>query len=227
MAENLDISRACCFAIRNLYNILLLWYTFVSHVYNKLTQAFSRWYNGYILETSYGSTPVMVAHQEQYQGLKQPLLEKIGNPILVRLFGIGHHTTTVEGADKATGLFLERAKEYVKIIEGELIDANPETEQALRHLCERGMKIEIITGPDISEHNKKLLLELGLDLYQLRERPPIHFSILDGKHLKVEEYHVPDQQKRRFYIKYHADLTSIDYLVALFETLKSKAVPVV
>lgn len=98
-----------------------------------------------------------------------------------------------------------QAKHSIKIVAGEL-DAqfyeHPEIIKELEKAIERGVKVEVITGPSLDLKTVQIpkWAEQGkLHLYKLRERPELHFIVVDGEHARLEEFHTTKQRERRAY----------------------------
>lgn len=114
----------------------------------------------------------------------------------------------------------------IRIVAGELdpfFYTNPNTLQILEAAIKRGVIIEVIHGPAVSEKSKEALAALGISLYGRSSRPAVHFSVVDGKHARVEEPHVGGEQEGRHqYIKYDTAFLGAS-LEAHFAELKAEA----
>ena len=145
--------------------------------------------------------------------------------IFLRLFGIHYHAGNIERINQATWEFFGLATSSIRIVAGELTNlfySDPRTLQALEKAREKGVCVEIVHGPARDENVAALLQARGVKLYMLDERPRIHFTIVDGKHAKVEDFHEPGQVNRVYYIKYNTEYLAAS-LEEKFATLKAKA----
>ena len=127
-----------------------------------------------------------------------------------------HNETLEDGIVLTTALF-NRAKSRIKIVSGKLnhdFYMDSRVQQALRRALRRGVHIEIIFGPDIDKRYfekkdlpelKELIKKCGIEMYQLPYRNGGHFTVVDGKHVRVEEYHPPTSETsvRNGYVAYN------------------------
>jgi hypothetical protein len=70
----------------------------------------------------------------------------------------------------------------------------------------------------------RLWREGKVQLWRLEERPRSHFAVVDEKHVRIEDFHLPEQGERRAHIKY-STLFLARSLNREFTELKGQATP--
>jgi len=118
----------------------------------------------------------------------------------------------------------------VRVLAGELTSSfysSRATLDTIRTVKERNpdLEIEIVHGPDADPETQRKLLDLGVKLYKLPRRPQGHFTVVDGRHCKVEEFHVPSETVREYYIKKNSKRMGRS-LEIKYDAIKQRAVPV-
>ena len=126
---------------------------------------------------------------------------------LERLLGIYINRDLEKGIEQSTMLF-ERANQggSIKIVAGEIEKRfynDSKIIKALEDAKDRKVSIDIIFGP-IAESGNDTILKLWkedkINLWLLKERYPKHFMLIDDKHVRVEEFHLPGQKERRAFV---------------------------
>jgi len=94
---------------------------------------------------------------------------------------------------------------------------------ALKQALDRRCTVEVITGPEASSRSLKLWSSHGASVYVLSEWPSQHFAVIDGKHVRIEDPHSHDEEKR---VQYVIDnFKNVGELNRKFEELKKQAKP--
>jgi hypothetical protein len=149
-------------------------------------------------------------------------IEEIG--VRARLY----KSISLEDDIRLTIPLIKKAKKNIKIVTGELDSAfynNPNVLSAF----ETSLKtiedcIEIIAGPIFAKNNmgiKTLLKNEKFKLYNLPYRESSHFIVVDRKHVRIEEYHAPKEDKRFAYLRYYMPSFGAE-LFTYFNKLKNK-----
>lgn len=105
------------------------------------------------------------------------------------------------------------ARESIWLVAGRLeagVFANAGVLNAIKKAIgrEKPVKIRILTGPTIDEGSAQLL-QLArenpdkIEILRLGFSPNGHFTIIDGKHVRVEEYHEPSALQRKALTRYN------------------------
>jgi len=140
------------------------------------------------------------------QGEEKRMMEKIIK-LIARLLRVFPNRSIDEAINMSKKLF-DKAEHSIKIVSGSLDHSFYESfliVDALKRASDRGVEVEIVCGPDVDGETSQLfdLADAGkIKLYQLDRRPSVHFIVVDGKHVRIEEYHTPFQPERRAYIMF-------------------------
>jgi len=136
---------------------------------------------------------------------------------------------SMEKAIETCERFFRSAKKSIKIVSGRL---NSEFYQstkivnALQQAVDKGVKVEIVCGPEIDEKSKeilRLIKEGKINLWQAGDYPKLHLSFVDERHIRLENYHHPFYgEETEAYIKYNAPDVARE-LQFEFEELKEGA----
>ena len=121
-----------------------------------------------------------------------------------RLFGIKVNKDIETSIQSCVELFKKAQKEgSIKIVGGELgheFYRDPRIVSALNEAMDRNVSIEVIYGPEMDPVTEELMRKLWeegkLNLWCLKERYPNHFMVVDDKFVSVEDFHLPNQDKR-------------------------------
>jgi len=115
------------------------------------------------------------------------------------LYQIKRNNYLGSAPEYASELF-DKAEQTIYIVAGNLMSDMWTRDRlvldALERAAQRNVEIAIITG--ISGYKNEALLELigqynKINLYVFEETPESHFSVVDAKHVRVEDYHLPGQ----------------------------------
>ena len=121
------------------------------------------------------------------------------------------------------------AQTSIRIVGGELnskIYEDPGILAALMDAISRGVRIEIVHGPQVDPATEKIL-ELDRDnenvtLYRLAIRPPAHFMVVDERVAEIESFHGPGAEDRQTFTKFDT-LFLAQRLAIEFEKIKGQA----
>ncbi len=150
-------------------------------------------------------------------------------------YGFKKNTSLKKAVEYSVELF-RLAEDSIWFVGGSLdaeLWANPEVIEALTAAKDRNVEIRIIFGPMLDPENnairdfwRKYKDEYDDDdrvhLYKLGYRPQSQFTVVDGKHVRVEEPHIP-RQPRRAWVR-HNTLMLARRLELDFTALVSQAV---
>jgi len=87
------------------------------------------------------------------------------------------------------------ARKSIRIVSGALNNKFYDDSRiinALKKAIENRVSIEIISGPEIDKESKEILelYEKGeVSIMQLEESPKLHFTVIDEKSVKLEDFH--------------------------------------
>ena len=137
---------------------------------------------------------------------------EIGN-LFLRLVGISRRSIVINDGDVdkqvLTGLkkLLRKAEKSVKIVSGELpyrVYSQPRLIEVIKDALEnKKIGVEVVAGPAADERSVEILSSNGASVYQLDQRPTLHYFVIDGKHVRIEEPHDEHQKYRTFYTVYN------------------------
>lgn len=133
--------------------------------------------------------------------------------LFFRPMGVSCHARKLGSKASLAGLqavvkLLSEARSSIKIVTGEaryeVYNGNSKVLEALKQARDE-CTIDILVGPDADAKSLKALasLERPMSLYQLSQWPPLHFIVVDKKHVRLEEAHLPGQKERVQYIIYN------------------------
>ncbi|MCL4487842.1 MAG: hypothetical protein M1570_06890 [Chloroflexi bacterium] len=126
--------------------------------------------------------------------------------LFLRFFGMSRYSGNIERIQEESWALFRSAKKDLKIVAGELNNdfyADQQTLESLAEARRRGVQVKIVHGPERNEKTIAVLKENGAELAVLPARPRIHFTVADGKNTKVEEFHLPGDRNRVYYVKYN------------------------
>lgn len=148
--------------------------------------------------------------------------------LFFRLMGVSCHAGKIDDraglqALQAVIKLLSEARSSIKIVAGE---STYEVYTEFLEVFEQAgdeCTIEIVAGPEADERSVKALASLKrpVSFYQLDQRPPLHFVVVDKEHVRLEEAHPPGQKERVQYIVYHFE--GAERLGRRFDELKEQA----
>lgn len=132
---------------------------------------------------------------------RQPVEEGFWHRVIRIIYGITINTSLSAAITTTTELF-NQAKETIWIVAGRLNEdlwASSDVIEAIEAAAKRNVEIRFIFGPKIDPKNKeipRLHKEGKIYLHKLGERPEAQFIVVDEKHARVEEAHIPSQGRR-------------------------------
>lgn len=139
--------------------------------------------------------------------------------------------TALESAQKALAELFEQAQSEIFILSrnprNRLYDKK-ELLSSLENCGNRGVRIEIIVGPEIDpegQYNIAFLHVQGIQLYKIERPPSAHFIIIDDKHVVVGAPHRSDDSYRATYTVKNTIMLA-QRLRIYFTSLKSRAQPI-
>ncbi len=149
------------------------------------------------------------------------------------IFRVRHERGNVNGKPyKSFKTCLRRARHSFVDISGEATWV--QRDDVYRIVKERvrqqaGPVFEFFTGPPEAKHRKKFVkkltryAKLGVPIWVLPKRPPIHFSVIDQRHTRVEEKHPKGVLVRDQIISWHNPM--VHTYQEHVERLRSAAIP--
>lgn len=87
---------------------------------------------------------------------------------------------------------IDSAERTILIVSGALTDriySSRDVVESIKRATDKAVKFEVLVGPNVEETGQQSLLQLGNYTYVLGERPPLHFAIADGVHVRYEGLH--------------------------------------
>lgn len=172
--------------------------------------------------------PVEEAEAEE-KGRVPLFLLQLSN-LHLKLLGLSRNTDLEKGIQYCKELFAE-ARSSIKIAAGNLDSGfynDPRIVQALEEANERGVRIEIVYGPNAdpkSEEILRLQKEKRVNLYKLGRRPSSQFIVIDGSHVRTDDFHHTNQGERRAYIRRNTialgQALELDFARLIEESLRS------
>lgn len=132
-------------------------------------------------------------------------LERLVEKPLLRLLNGTESYFSLEEAFEPMADLIDNAERGVRIVSDLDEMSDPKITQALERASERGVFVCIAHGPELEESERILQLqrEGKVELCQLDKRPRSHFMAVDGRHTMVEEFHLPQTQSRKLFIKHN------------------------
>ena len=129
--------------------------------------------------------------------------------LIFRLIGVNRLAVTIEqGKPSQASLedlqkLLEDSTDSIKAVSGELpyevYGADGLVEVIEEAIKDRGVTVEVVVGKDADEKSLARLVSVGGLVYQLDGWPPVHFVIVDGEDVRLEEPHIRGAKKRTSY----------------------------